>query len=112
MWLASYPALSVRTRARLLGEARYAVGARTAAALGSLLITGAAVLLMQALMAGRSWWVGLAAGAGTSIHSLGDAMTRSGSPLWWPLRIRGCRWQSVDTLGRCASLPAGWARRW
>ncbi|WP_144081639.1 metal-dependent hydrolase [Micromonospora wenchangensis] len=82
----------MRTRARLLGEARHAVGARTAAALGSLLITGAAVLLIQALMAGRSWWwVGLAAGAGTFIHSLRDAMTRSGSPLWWPLRIRVCR---------------------
>jgi membrane-bound metal-dependent hydrolase YbcI (DUF457 family) len=38
------------------------------------------------------WWVGVPAGVGLLAHALGDGLTRAGVPLWWPLRIRGCRW--------------------
>jgi membrane-bound metal-dependent hydrolase YbcI (DUF457 family) len=38
------------------------------------------------------WWVGVPAGWGVLAHAVGDGLTRAGVPLWWPLRIRGCRW--------------------
>lgn len=43
------------------------------------------------------WWVGAPVAWGTLAHSLGDAATRSGAPLWWPLRIGGCRWRAVGS---------------
>jgi len=43
------------------------------------------------------WWLGIPAGLGTLIHTAGDGLTHHGVPLWWPLRIRGCRWQRVGT---------------
>ncbi|MET8354151.1 metal-dependent hydrolase [Micromonospora sp. NPDC005206] len=62
------------------------------------MLTGLALICVDALVPGGSWWwVGAAAGLGTFTHSLGDSLTRSGSPLWWPLRIRGCRWRSVGS---------------
>ncbi|MCX5066685.1 metal-dependent hydrolase [Micromonospora lupini] len=43
------------------------------------------------------WWIGLPAAWGAWAHCLGDAMTLSRCPLWWPLRVRGCRWQPVGS---------------
>ncbi|MET8312013.1 metal-dependent hydrolase [Micromonospora sp. NPDC005173] len=105
IWLASYPALRSGTRAKVgdmllpgsfrrLGRGAH----RFAATLGSLLLTLLGLICVEALVPGASWWwAGAAAGVGTFTHSLGDALTRSGSPLWWPLRIRGCRWRSVGS---------------
>lgn len=43
------------------------------------------------------WWLGLPAAWGSLAHCLGDSMTLSRCPLWWPLRVRGCRWQPVGS---------------
>ncbi|MEU7802587.1 metal-dependent hydrolase [Micromonospora arborensis] len=43
------------------------------------------------------WWLGLPAAWGSFAHCVGDAMTLSRCPLWWPLRVRGCRWQPVGS---------------
>lgn len=51
-----------------------------------------------------AWRVGAAAGVGCLVHCLGDAVTLSGCPLLWPLRVRGQVWFRVR-------LPAGWRLR-
>lgn len=38
------------------------------------------------------WWLGVPAGWGVLAHALGDAVTVRGVPLFWPLKIAGCRW--------------------
>ncbi len=111
VWLAVHTALSSRTRARI-GDLvlpgrfrRRGRGAhRLAAAVGALLIGAlAAAGADRVLPDGAAlWWVGLAAGWGCLAHTLGDALTFSRVPLWWPARIRGCRWAPVGS-------PA-WAR--
>lgn len=40
-------------------------------------------------------WLGLAVGGGWLVHLLGDAITKQGVPLLWPLRIRGKGWYDV-----------------
>lgn len=69
-----------------------------------------------------SWtWLGFPLGLGCVIHVLGDACTRSGVPLLWPLRIRGRRWRRFGApirfttggrgeqvaVGLCFALGAG-----
>jgi membrane-bound metal-dependent hydrolase YbcI (DUF457 family) len=63
---------------------------RKGSAVGVGLVAGLAVLGLPA--DASWWWVGLAVALGCLVHSLGDALTLSAVPLWWPLRIRGCRW--------------------
>ena len=44
------------------------------------------------------WWVlPLATFVGCVVHVLGDTMTNSGTPLWWPLMRNGRRWRLVTT---------------
>ncbi|PZG17827.1 hydrolase [Micromonospora craterilacus] len=43
------------------------------------------------------WWIGVPVAWGMLAHCLGDAATLSAVPLWWPLRIRGCRWAVVGS---------------
>ncbi|WP_431728551.1 metal-dependent hydrolase [Verrucosispora sp. TAA-831] len=43
------------------------------------------------------WWLGLPVGWGMLCHCLGDSLTLSACPLWWPVRIRGCRWSPVGS---------------
>lgn len=43
------------------------------------------------------WWIGAPVAWGTLAHSLGDAVTKSGAPLLWPIRVRGCRWWGVGS---------------
>lgn len=45
--------------------------------------------------AGEWWWLGVPAGVGVLLHSLGDALTETAAPLAWPVRIRGCRWYGL-----------------
>lgn len=40
-------------------------------------------------------WLGLAVGIGCFVHCLGDAMTCSGCPILWPLKINGERWYDL-----------------
>ncbi|MBO3738681.1 metal-dependent hydrolase [Actinoplanes flavus] len=101
VWLAAHTALSTRTRARvgdLILPSRFRrIAPRFTAAVGALLVGAAGAVLAAAVIpAGVAvWWVGLAVTWGWLAHSLGDALTFSAVPLWWPLRIRGCRWTPV-----------------
>lgn len=47
--------------------------------------------------AGTAGWLGTAVTLGMLIHSVGDAITESGAPLLWPLRIRRRSWYPVGT---------------
>lgn len=40
-------------------------------------------------------WVGIAVGVGCVAHCLGDALTLSGCPFLWPIRIRGEAWFEI-----------------
>lgn len=68
--------------------------------------TGTPIALVLAVAAAGTmspswWWLGLAAGAGSLIHCLGDALTDSGCPMLWPIVIRDRRWYLVGT-------PSSW----
>lgn len=72
------------------------------------------------------WWLGAPAGWGVLTHSLGDAATHHGVPLWWPVSRRGCRWRrvglptwlrfrtggGVETLVSVLMVAAGVAAGW
>jgi membrane-bound metal-dependent hydrolase YbcI (DUF457 family) len=47
--------------------------------------------------AGTAGWLGAAVTLGMVVHSVGDAVTESGAPLLWPLRIRQRRWYPVGS---------------
>jgi membrane-bound metal-dependent hydrolase YbcI (DUF457 family) len=47
--------------------------------------------------AGTAGWLGTAVALGMGVHSLGDAITESGAPLLWPLRIRQRSWYPVGS---------------
>ncbi|WP_433283926.1 metal-dependent hydrolase [Pseudonocardia sp. CA-142604] len=47
--------------------------------------------------AGTAGWLGSAVALGMVIHSVGDAVTESGAPLLWPIRIRKRSWYPVGT---------------
>ncbi|WP_232666042.1 metal-dependent hydrolase [Pseudonocardia sp. TRM90224] len=47
--------------------------------------------------AGTAGWLGTAVTLGMIMHSVGDAITESGAPLLWPLRIRRRSWYPVGS---------------
>jgi membrane-bound metal-dependent hydrolase YbcI (DUF457 family) len=47
--------------------------------------------------AGTAGWLGTAVTLGMVVHSVGDAVTESGAPLLWPLRIKQQRWYPVGS---------------
>ncbi|WP_433282351.1 metal-dependent hydrolase [Pseudonocardia xinjiangensis] len=47
--------------------------------------------------AGTAGWLGTAVALGMVVHSIGDAITESGAPLLWPIRIRRRSWYPVGT---------------
>lgn len=51
-------------------------------------------------------WLGLAVGLGWFIHLLGDAITKMGVPVLFPIKIRGKRWWDV-TLPAFMRIRAG-----
>jgi hypothetical protein len=82
-----------------------AVAAGAVLAVGTLAVGAAASVAAWALptvlghlvaaLAG-TWWVwGLAFGWGALVHILGDTCTVQGTPILWPLTIRGKRWWMV-----------------
>lgn len=55
----------------------------------------------------RQYWIlGLAMGIGCFIHILGDMITKMGSPLFFPLPIKGRRWNDIG-LPNAIALRAG-----
>jgi membrane-bound metal-dependent hydrolase YbcI (DUF457 family) len=64
--------------------------------------TGLFCLMLGGLVSGAlalaglaGWaWLGIPAGAGALSHLLGDACTKYGVPLVWPVKVRGQRWYS------------------
>lgn len=91
-WGGPWAAAAVVAAAALLASA--AVGRWVLLALlpavGVALLSGVDVPL-----AGAGLWVGIAVAIGCVTHSCGDALTRSGAPLLWPIRIRGTRWHRI-----------------
>jgi hypothetical protein len=57
------------------------------------------------------WWLGVPAGWGVLCHAVGDGLTESGVPLWWPLRISGCRWKRVGSPKWLRFKTGGWFER-
>ncbi len=47
--------------------------------------------------AGTAGWLGTAVTLGMVVHSAGDAITESGAPMLWPVRIRQRRWYPVGS---------------
>lgn len=43
------------------------------------------------------WWLGVPVTVGCLAHCAGDALTISGCPVLWPVRVRGRRWYPVGT---------------
>lgn len=55
----------------------------------------AAAAVMAVWPAPSGWWLGAAVGVGCLMHNLGDALTNTGVPLFFPWKIRGCRWYCI-----------------
>lgn len=51
-------------------------------------------------------WLGLAVGGGAVMHLFGDAITKMGVPILWPIPIHGKRWWDV-TLPSMLRITAG-----
>lgn len=51
-------------------------------------------------------WLGICVGGGMIVHCLGDAITKMGVPLLWPLKIKGKRWYDI-TLPSFMRIKAG-----
>lgn len=63
---------------------------------GALVAAVAAGLLAAwALPTAAWWWLGLPVAVGCLAHCVGDALTNSGCPILWPLKICGRRWFPV-----------------
>lgn len=62
----------------------------------SLVITIATAILLPPADGASYSWLGLAVGFGWFMHLLGDAITKMGVPLAWPLPIRGRAWWDVS----------------
>jgi hypothetical protein len=89
------------------------VGALLAArTLGRWALLAAAVPLAWGVLAGGDvllpirGWIGVAVALGCVVHVLGDALTRAGVPVLWPLPIRGQRWFRIGSP-RCVRFAAG-----
>lgn len=59
----------------------------------SILITVGLVLFTEHSESYR--WIAFSMSAGYLIHILGDTLTTSGTPLLWPIKIKGKRWYDV-----------------
>ncbi|MGI5130208.1 metal-dependent hydrolase [Pseudonocardia sp. CA-107938] len=62
--------------------------------------------------AGTAGWLGTAVAIGMVVHSLGDAITESGAPLLWPLRIRRRSWYPVGSPRPLRMRTGGAVEAW
>lgn len=53
-----------------------------------------------------AWQYGAIVSGGVVIHALGDAITKQGAPLLWPIKIKGKRWYNV-ALPSAVRIRAG-----
>lgn len=61
---------------------------------------------------GTAGWLGLAVTIGMVVHMVGDALTESGAPLLWPLRIKQRRWYPVGNVRPLRFRTGGPAEVW
>ncbi|GGK24693.1 membrane protein [Pilimelia terevasa] len=71
----------------------------------------AAAATVGAAPGGSWWWLGLPVFVGCLTHTLGDSLTVYGTPLLWPLRVRGCRWALLGTPRRLRFRTGGTGER-
>lgn len=74
-----------------------------------LMLSSAVITLITASLlpeGGNYPWLGFAVGLGWFVHLLGDAITKMGVPLMFPLKYRGKRWWDV-TLPSFMRIRAG-----
>lgn len=74
------------------------------------LVTVAVWALLPAGLPLGCWTAGAAVTLGWWTHIAGDAITPSGCPLLWPLRVRRCRWWRFRS--RLSVLTGGAVERW
>lgn len=53
-------------------------------------------------------WLAFAVAGGAYVHILGDTITKAGTPLAWPLKIRGKRWYDVALPSGLRIEAGGW----
>ncbi len=75
---------------KLSGRGRHSIWLSTPVTTGL-----AAAAVMWFWPAPSGWWLGLSVGLGCLLHNLGDAMTNTGVPLFFPWEIGGKRWHCV-----------------
>lgn len=80
---------------------RVAVGMVVAGAMAASI--GAVVLL-------DPWLIALAASGGYVSHVVGDACTKAGVPMFWPIAIQGKRWWNIRLLGGTVVSGSTWER--
>jgi membrane-bound metal-dependent hydrolase YbcI (DUF457 family) len=56
----------------------------------------------------RYVWLGLPVVLGALVHNIGDALTISGCPILWPIKIRGKRWYPLGTPGFMRFRAGAW----
>lgn len=100
-----YLLVGLAVRGLVRRRRRGTFGAAFAGAVAALLVVGLGP-------PGGWWWLGLPVAVGAFSHALGDALTRSGVPLWWPLRINGCRWLCVGTPRWMRFRTGSWQETW
>ncbi len=61
---------------------------------------------------GTAGWLGFAVTLGMLVHMVGDALTESGAPLLWPVRIKERRWYPVGNLRPLRFRTGGPAEVW
>jgi membrane-bound metal-dependent hydrolase YbcI (DUF457 family) len=61
---------------------------------------------------GTAGWLGVAVTLGMLVHMVGDALTESGAPLLWPVRIKERRWYPVGNLRPLRFRTGGPAEVW
>lgn len=78
--------------------------------LGTTVAAAAATFAAEQVMpAGNYWWLSLAVLLGTLSHSaIGDLVTKEGTPLVWPIPIKGKRWYDVAPPGFLRITTNGW----
>lgn len=77
--------------------------------LGVMVVSGGLTALTGSMLPNPAHgypWLGLAVGAGAVMHCLGDAITKMGVPVLWPIPIHGKRWYDV-TLPSFMRIRAG-----
>lgn len=46
-----------------------------------------------------TWWIGVFAGIGYALHLIEDTLTAEGTPLFFPIKIKGKRWFKIRIIG-------------